>query len=66
MALIHTTLGDLDESLLDKTEGTFDNKNEKGSWVEYRLKGKDEVIHRSVNMELKQMPPMFGEIQKLS
>lgn len=37
--IITTTLGDMDDSLLEKTEGTLDNDNENTTWVEYRLKG---------------------------
>lgn len=51
--MITTTLGDMDESLLVKTTGEIDNETEFTQWVEYRLKGSDEVIHRSVNMQLK-------------
>lgn len=51
--MITTTLGDMDESLLVKTIGEIDNDTEFTQWVEYRLKGSDEVIHRSVNMQLK-------------
>jgi hypothetical protein len=54
MALIHTTLGDLDESTLIKTEGELDNDHELTRWVEYRQTEDGEVIHRSVHVHLKQ------------
>lgn len=54
MALIHTTKGDLEESLLVKTEGQVDNENEFTTWVEYRLPDSDEIIHRSAHVTLKQ------------
>jgi hypothetical protein len=43
----------MDEALLDKREGVVDNDNEATSWVEYRLPGQDEVIHRSVHVRIK-------------
>ena len=57
----------MDESELIKTTGTIDNKMERTTWVEYRLKSDPFAIrpvHRSVNMHLK--TPMvwgFGETQ---
>lgn len=53
MALIHTTKGDIEESTLVKTEGVVDNENEYTTWVEYRLPGSDEIIHRSAHVTLK-------------
>lgn len=35
MALIHTTRGERDESTLRKTEGSFEDDNERTTWVEY-------------------------------
>ena len=52
MALITTTKGDMDESLLEKKEGSIDNSNEYTTWVEYWLEG--ELVHRSVHVQLKQ------------
>lgn len=51
MALITTIHGEMDESLLEKQEGSLDNENETTSWVEYRLNG--ELVHRSVHTVLK-------------
>jgi hypothetical protein len=51
MALVNTTKGEMDESLLEKREGTVDNDNETARWVEYWLDG--ELVHRSVDMTLK-------------
>tara|TARA_R110000868_G_scaffold56293_1_gene174304 strand:+ start:285 stop:482 length:198 start_codon:yes stop_codon:yes gene_type:complete len=53
MAIVTTTKGDMDDSLLEKKEGIIDNDNETTSWVEYWLEG--ELVHRSVNMTLKRM-----------
>jgi hypothetical protein len=49
--LITTTKGEMDESLLEKLEGTVDNDNELTSWVEYWLEG--ELVHRSAHVTLK-------------
>lgn len=53
MAIVTTTKGDMDDSLLEKKEGIIDNDNETTQWVEYWLEG--ELVHRSVNMTLKRM-----------
>ena len=58
MALITTTKGEMDESLLEKKEGSVDNDNEYTTWVEYWLDG--ELVHRSVHVTLKQMPIFAG------
>jgi hypothetical protein len=60
---IHTTKGDLDESLLEKKEGLIDNENERTTWVEYWLEG--ELVHRSVHVTLKKAVAAFGEATKL-
>jgi len=52
--LITTTKGEMDESLLEKREGTIDNDNETTTWVEYWLDG--ELVHRSAHVALKQAP----------
>lgn len=51
MALINTTKGEMDTSLLEKREGVVDNDNEHTKWVEYWLDG--ELVHRSVHVHLK-------------
>lgn len=51
MALITTTKGEMDESLLEKQEGSVDNENEFTTWVEYWHEG--ELVHRSVHVQLK-------------
>jgi hypothetical protein len=47
----------MDETLLEKREGTVDNDNELTTWVEYWLEG--ELVHRSAHVTLKKMP-IFG------
>jgi hypothetical protein len=49
--IVTTTKGDMDDSLLEKREGSVENDTETTSWVEYWLDG--EMVHRSVNMALK-------------
>jgi len=52
--LVTTTKGEIDESLLEKKEGTVDNEIELTTWVEYWLEG--ELVHRSVHVTLKTSP----------
>lgn len=49
--MVTTTKGEMDESLLEKREGSIDTDTETTSWVEYWYEG--ELVHRSVNMVLK-------------
>jgi len=58
MALVTTTKGDMDDSLLEKKEGSLDNDIEYTTWTEYWLDG--ELVHRSVHVTLKQMPVFAG------
>ena len=51
MAIVTTTKGDMDDSLLEKKEGFVDNDDEYTTWVEYWLDG--ELVHRSVHVQLK-------------
>lgn len=57
--LVTTTKGEMDDSLLEKREGTVDNDNELTTWVEYWLEG--ELVHRSAHVTLKKMPSIGGE-----
>jgi hypothetical protein len=54
MALINTTKGNLDDSLLEKREGVVDNDIEYTTWVEYWLDS--ELVHRSAHVSLKVSP----------
>jgi hypothetical protein len=47
----------MDDSLLERKDGTFEDDNELTTWVEY-WKG-DELVHRSAHVTLKKMPA-FG------
>jgi hypothetical protein len=60
--LVTTTYGEMDDSLLEKREGTFEDDNELTTWVEY---WKDtELVHRSAHVTLKKTPSFVGgEIQ---
>lgn len=57
--LVMTTKGEMDDSLLEKREGSVDDENELTTWVEYWLEG--ELVHRSAHVTLKKMPPIGGE-----
>jgi hypothetical protein len=59
MALVTTTKGEMDESLLEKKEGSLDNDNEYTTWVEYWLDG--ELVHRSAHVALKQSVTLAAE-----
>jgi len=49
--IVNTTKGEMDDSLLEKREGSIENDTETTSWIEYWLDG--EMVHRSVHMALK-------------
>lgn len=61
--MVQTTKGQMDDALLEKKEGVIDNDNEATRWTEYWLNG--ELVHRSVHVTLKKMPPMCGEIENI-
>lgn len=63
MALVTTTKGDMDESLLEKRNGFIDNDCEYTTWVEYWLDG--ELVHRSVHVTLKKPPALMVELASL-
>ena len=50
--MISTTKGEMDEGLFKRVDGTVDNENELTTWVEYW--DGEELVHRSVNITLKQ------------
>ena len=50
--LITTTKGLMDEALLRKVEGGFEDDNEATTWVEYY--DGDELVHRSAHIVMKQ------------
>jgi hypothetical protein len=64
MALVTTTKGEMDESLLEKKEGSLDNDNESTTWVEYWLDG--ELVHRSVHVQLKKPVELAVEAASLT
>lgn len=64
MALVTTTKGEMDESLLEKREGSIDNEIEYTTWVEYWLDG--ELVHRSAHVSLKTSPVLFAEAASLA
>lgn len=59
--MVNTTLGEMDEALLEKKEGTFEDDNEVATWVEYWKGG--ELVHRSAHVTLKKQPTFVGAEQ---
>jgi hypothetical protein len=59
-----TTKGEMPESALEKREGAIENDHEFTQWVEYWHEG--ELVHRSVHVQLKKIPALFGETEKLN
>lgn len=57
--IVTTTKGDMDDSLLEKREGSVDNDNEFTTWTEYWLN--DELVHRSVHVTLKKSVQLAAE-----
>ena len=58
--MVTTIYGEMDESLLEKKEGVFEDDNEYTTWVEY---WKDaELVHRSAHVTLKRALPIGGEL----
>lgn len=58
--LINTTKGPRLEAAMQRKDGAVDNDNERTEWVEFWEGG--ELIHRSVDIVLKQLPPAGTEI----
>lgn len=58
--IVTTTKGEMDDSLLEKKEGVFEDDNELTTWVEYWLEG--ELVHRSAHVTLKRSLPIGGEV----
>lgn len=50
--MVMTTRGEMDDSLLEKQTGVVESEKEHTEWVEYWFEG--EMVHRSVNMQLKE------------
>lgn len=58
--LINTTKGPRLEASMVRKDGIVDNANERTEWVEFWDGA--ELIHRSVDVVLKQLPPAGAEI----
>lgn len=59
MATIFTTKGDIEESLLVKTDGFIDDAVEYTTWQEWRLDG--ELVKREAQIQLKLQVESSGE-----
>ena len=62
--IVTTTKGDMEDSFLEKKEGSIDNDIEFTTWTEYWLDS--ELVHRSVHVILKTSPMPFGEAAAFS
>lgn len=51
--VVMTTAGNYMENALDKRVGVDDNDDAKVFWVEYRMPGADDIVHRSAHVALK-------------
>jgi len=60
MSRIQTTHGEMDDSALEKREGTIENEHERTTWVEYWLGS--ELVHRSCHVTLKKWPDGLGAV----
>lgn len=58
--LVNGVLGEMDDALLKKRTGGFDNENETTSWVEYWLH--DVLVHRSAHVTLKRPVTLDSEV----
>jgi hypothetical protein len=58
--LVNTTKGEMDDSLLEKREGSVDNDNETTTWVEYWLG--EELVHRSAHVRLKKTATLTSSV----
>ena len=62
--IVTTTKGKMDDSLLEKREGSVDNDNENTTWVEYWLAG--DLVHRSAHVRLKKSMVSISEAGSFS
>jgi hypothetical protein len=62
--IVTTTKGDMDDSLLERRDGSLDNDIEYTTWTEYWLDG--ELVHRSVHVSLKTSPSVFAEAAEIA
>jgi hypothetical protein len=57
--IVTTTKGEMDDSLLVKKEGGFEDDNENTVWIEYYLD--NELVHRSAHVKLKRPMDLLTE-----
>jgi hypothetical protein len=57
--IVTTTKGEMDDSLLVKKEGGFEDDNENTVWIEYYLH--NELVHRSAHVKLKRPMVLLTE-----
>lgn len=59
-AMITTTLGPMEEGVLEKRTGGDENETEAVEWVEYWYEG--QLVHRSVHVTKKQPVPGVASV----
>jgi hypothetical protein len=57
---VTTIKGEMDDSLLEKREGNYDDDNESTVWIEYYLDA--ELVHRSAHVRLKRPMVSLTEV----
>jgi hypothetical protein len=62
--IVTTTKGKMDDSLLVKKEGGFEDDNENTVWIEYYLD--NELVHRSAHVKLKRPMVLLTEVGGLN
>lgn len=55
MKTVTTIYGDMPEDALVRSEGDYEDDNERTHWIEYRLPGSDQIVHRSAHVVLKEV-----------
>ena len=60
MATVTTTYGDVEEAELEKREGVDETNDAFVGWTEFRFPGSEEIVHRSVRVDLKSGVDLSG------
>ena len=58
--IVTTTKGEMDDTLLERREGNYDDDNESTVWIEYYLD--TELVHRSAHVRLKRPMVSLTEV----
>ena len=58
--IVTTTKGEMDDALLERREGNYEDDNESTVWIEYYLDA--ELVHRSAHVRLKRPMVSLTEV----